>query len=98
MKTLHTCLFAACLALAGGAASAQTTTQADTKADAKNAMATENCKDHVNTMKGQKRSDPPTADTADKCAGMKSDQSTKMKKGMKNHAGTTQEQPAAPSK
>ena len=98
MKTLTTTLFAACLALAGTVASAQDTTKADTKMDTKKAMSTEGCKGQMNTMKGQKRSDPPTADTADKCADMKADHAMKTKKGMKKDSGMTQEQPAAPSK
>jgi hypothetical protein len=72
MKSIIAASFAACLAMSAGVASAaDNPTNGNSKMDARKDMSMQDCKDHMNEMKGQKRTDPPTADTTTKCGDMK---------------------------
>jgi hypothetical protein len=75
-KFTHAAL-AACLLLGSATGFAQ---DAATKSDTKKAMSMDDCKAHANTVAGQKATDPATADTDKKCAGMTNGKSMKMKK------------------
>jgi hypothetical protein len=70
MNSLISTSLAACLAVATGLAMAQDTTKAATKMEAKKDLSMQDCKDHMNTIKGQKRTDPATAETTAKCDAM----------------------------
>ena len=101
MKFIATPLIAVCLALSGGVAFAQDTTKSETKMETKKAMSNSDCKEHMNTATGQKRTDPPTAETADKCSDMKNHSMMKKSKkdgAMMKESGPTGEAPAAPMK
>lgn len=99
MNRITSAILAACLSLGTAAAFAQ---DAATKADTKKSMSTQDCKDHMNTATGQKRTDAPTAETDANCANMpntaKMHKHAMKKRAMPADAGTTMDAPATPMK
>jgi hypothetical protein len=97
MNFAKTTLIASCLSIASLSAFAQ---DAMTKPDAKTSPSMQDCKDRAAVQKGQKKSDPATADVDAKCAMMGKDDKAMMKKDkmQKKDSMTPQEAPAAPMK
>lgn len=100
MNFAKTTLIASCLSIASLSAFAQ---DAMTKSDAKTSPSMQDCKERAAVQKGQKKSDPATADVDAKCAAMTKDDKAMMKKDKmekmpKKDGATTQEAPAAPMK